>query len=153
MENNYPKAYKEVIEVLKYVPEKSVNKIPEIMIKTFNEKMDKDYNFEVDTNRSFGEQELLEETKAILANIYVDYWATPEQKEEIKRKDRLEFQKIEEAKRAKYDVDVFKEKRNSMTQDYSNKSQTENNNLPSKEVKEKFFQKMVNFFKKIFKLN
>ena len=31
MEDNYSKAYKEVIEILKYVPQESVNKIPEEM--------------------------------------------------------------------------------------------------------------------------
>lgn len=32
MEDNYPKAYKEVIEILKYVPQESVNKIPNLSL-------------------------------------------------------------------------------------------------------------------------
>ena len=32
MEENYHKAYKEVIEILKYVPQESVNKIPKTML-------------------------------------------------------------------------------------------------------------------------
>ena len=59
MENNYPKAYKEVIEILKYVPKQSVDKIPQTMIDTFNSKMDNNYNFSIDINKSFEEQELL----------------------------------------------------------------------------------------------
>ena len=35
MESNYPRAYKEVIEILKYVPEESVNKIPQIKLDIF----------------------------------------------------------------------------------------------------------------------
>ena len=89
MEDNYPKAYKEVIEILKYVPEESVNKIPQTMLDTFKTKMDKEYNFIVDINKAFEEQELLEETKAIFANIFRDYWATPYQKEKI---DMLELE-------------------------------------------------------------
>ena len=45
MENNYPKVYKEVIEILKYIPKESVDKIPQTMIDTFNAKMDNTYNF------------------------------------------------------------------------------------------------------------
>lgn len=53
MENNYPKAYKEVVEILKYVPKESVDKIPQTMLDTFNEKMDKNYDFFNDIERIF----------------------------------------------------------------------------------------------------
>ena len=76
MEDNYPKAYKEVIEILNYVPKESVDKIPKTMIDTFKTKMDKEYDYTVDVNKSFEEQDILEETKAIFANIFRDYWAT-----------------------------------------------------------------------------
>ena len=95
MEDNYPKAYKEVIEILKYVPEESVNKIPQTMINTFKDKMDKEYNFSVDISKSFEEQDLLEETKAIFANIFRDYWATPYQKERIEAKEKYDRKKEE----------------------------------------------------------
>ncbi len=90
MEDNYSKAYKEVIEILKYVPQESVNKIPRTMIDTFKAKMDKNYIFQVNINKSFEEQDLLDETKAILANIYRDYWATPYQKERIQAKEKYD---------------------------------------------------------------
>ena len=79
MENKYPKAYKEVIEILKYVPKEIVDKIPQEMLEMFKAKMDVNYDFKIDTNKEFEEQILLEETKAILANIFRDYWATPSQ--------------------------------------------------------------------------
>ena len=47
MENNYPKAYKEVVEILKYVPKESVDKIPQTMLDTLNIKMDNNYNFSI----------------------------------------------------------------------------------------------------------
>ena len=37
MEDNYTKAYKEVMEILKFEPQDSVNKIPKIMIEVFSE--------------------------------------------------------------------------------------------------------------------
>ena len=111
MEENYHKAYKEVIEILKYVPQESMNKIPKTMLETFEKKMDKDYVFNVDINKSFEEQNLLEETKDIFAVIFRDQWATPYQRERIKAKEKYDRQKIEEEKANKYNPDdIFNKK-------------------------------------------
>jgi hypothetical protein len=152
MENNYPKAYKEVIEILKYVPKESVEKIPQTMIDTFNAKMDNTYIFSIDINKSFEEQELLEETKAILANIFRDYWATPYQKERIQAKERYDREKIEEDKRAQYNSDIFKTKENN-TIEKDVKNENNGNNLPIEIKKERFYEKIINFFKRFFKVD
>ena len=149
MKNNYPKAYKEVVEILKYVPKESVEKIPQTMLNTFNEKMDKNYDFSIDINKSFEEQELLEETKAIFANIFRDYWATPYQKERIQAKERYDWQKIEEEKKNNYNYDIFKN--NNKINNKENKSVE--NNLPIEVKKESFYNKIISFFKKIFNIN
>ena len=146
MENKYPKAYKEVIEILKYVPKESVDKIPQEMLEMFKAKMDVNYDFKIDTNKVFEEQILLEETKAILANIFRDYWATPSQRKEIEAKDRYEMKKIEEEKMKKYNIDVFNQKNN------SKKIEEEKEELPAEVNKEKFFDKIINFFKRIFNI-
>ena len=99
MEDKYPKAYKQVIEILKYVPQESVDKIPKEMIKTFKINMDDKYDFKIDISKSFEEQDIFEETKAILANIFRDYWATPEQKERILEKERNDREIEENIKR------------------------------------------------------
>lgn len=145
MENNYPKAYKEVIEILKYVPKESVNKIPKSMLDTFNAKMDNNYEFFIDTNKGIEEQELLEETKAILANIFRDYWATPYQKERIQLKEKYEQQRIEEEKKANYDVNLFK-------QEERDKESSNNKDVHIEVRKEKFYEKLIKFFKKMFYL-
>lgn len=148
MEDKYPKAYKEVIEVLKHVPQESVEKIPQSMIDTFKLKMDKDYDFVVDINKSFEEQDLLDETKAIFANIFRDYWATPYQKERIEAKEKYDRQKLEEEKFEKYNPDdLFKKK-----SENEKKETEEISNLPIEIKKEKFYEKIINFFKKIFHL-
>ena len=41
MNDNYPKAYKEVIEILECVPSENLNLIPKTMIEMFKTKMDK----------------------------------------------------------------------------------------------------------------
>lgn len=153
MENNYPKAYKEVIEILKYVPKESVKKIPQTMIDTFNAKMNNTYNFSIDINKSFEEQELLDETKAILANIFRDYWATQYQKERIQAKERHDREKIEEEKREKYNSDIFKAKESNKTENDSSKYAINNSNLPIEVKKERFYEKIINFFRRFFKVD
>ena len=141
MEDNYPKAYKEVMEILNFVPKESVDKIPQTMLDTFNAKMDNNYNFKVDINKSFEEQNLLEETKAIFSNIFRDYWAMPEQKERIEIKEIYDRQKNEEEKKKKYDIDdMFRNRK-------------KENILPVEIKKENFFEKIFNFFKKLFNLD
>lgn len=149
MEDNYPKAYKEVIEILNFVPKESVNKIPKTMIKTFKTNMDNDYDFTIDINKSFEEQDLLDETKAILANIFRDYWATPYQKERIEAKEKHDRQKIEEEKKVKYNIDVFN-KRKIEKDNINEQQEQEMNSLPIEVKKEKFYYKIIKFFKKIF---
>ena len=150
MEDNYPKAYKEVIEILKYVPQESVNKIPNEMLETFKIKMDNNYNFSIDINKKLEEQNLLDETKAILANIFRDYWATDYQRERIKAKENYDRQKIEEEKKLKYNSDIFA-KRRSENAGIKEKQSEVINTLPIKTKKERFYYKIINFFKKLFK--
>ena len=149
MIDNYPKAYKEVLEVLKYVPQESVDKIPENMINMFKIKMDESWNFKVDINKPFEEQNLLDETKAIFANIFRDYWATPEQKERIEARDRYELEKIEAEKRKKYNPDdIFK---NNKVEKLEEKPKEIENNLPVEVKREKFFERLVGFIKRFLK--
>lgn len=152
MEDNYVKAYREVIEILNFVPKESVDKIPQTMIDTFKAKMDQNYIFNVDINKSFEEQELLDETKAIFANIFRDYWATPYQKERIEAKEKYDRQKAEEEKRAQFNPDnIFKKKE--VDSGIENNTQELNNNLPIEVKKEKFFEKIIIFFKKVFHIS
>lgn len=155
MENNYPKAYKEVVEVLKFIPEESVKKIPQAVIDTFKARMDNDYNFKVDTNKSFEEQNLLEETKAIFANIFRDYWATPYQKERIKAKEKYDRQIIEEEKKKRYSMeDIFKNKETIKHNKYVSLNEKNNceRNLPIEIKEKKIYYKLIEFIKKIFKV-
>ena len=145
MEDNYQKAYKEILEILKYVPEESVKKIPQEMRDMFEKEQLKTYDFQIDTSKTFEEQELLEETKAILANIFRDYWATPYQKERIEIKEKYDRQQSEEQKRKIYNPnDLFKNK-NNRNPDFEKLS-----NLPIEVKKESFFKKIINFFNKKF---
>lgn len=155
-EDNYSKAYKEIVEILKYVPEESVNKIPKEMRDMFEAEQLKTYNFEIDTEKLFEEQELLEETKAILANIFRDYWATDYQKARIIEKENQDREEWERQKREKYNPnDIFKD-RNTVTNDNNSSQDIQeqlneeyNKNLPIEGQKQNIFQKLLCFIKKL----
>ena len=148
MKDNYSKAYKEIIEILKYVPKEEVKKIPREIITMFEEKMDKNYDFSIDTKKSFNEQILLEETEAILSNIFVEYLATPHQKEVIRAK-QSEYRKGLEESITKYSgSDLFK---NVLKEDEKIKRQR-NNIIYTNEKKESLFSKIKKLLIKILKL-
>ncbi len=146
--DNYAKAYKEVLEILKYVPEHEVIKIPKEVLEVFQQNQDKSYDFKIDINKEFEEQTLLKETEAILANLYRDYWATSEQKQEIISKENKEKVQIEYQKRERYNPDdIFKDRKA-----INNTSEIlRNQNLPDMIQKENFFERIKRYLKKIFK--
>lgn len=76
MEDNYPKAYKELYEILKNIPSEDLSKIPKEVMHTIIDKKDDDYEFDFTGN--IDNSNLLEETRALLAVIYKKYWTTPE---------------------------------------------------------------------------
>lgn len=90
MIDNYPKAYKEVYEILKNIPKEDLEKIPENVLKTIEEKKDDNYNFEFSGN--IENQELLKETRALLATIYKNYWANTEEKGLIEEKIKYDVE-------------------------------------------------------------
>ncbi len=148
MVDNYPKAYKEVIEILKYVPKEDMNKIPIEIIDMFNEKKDKDYEYKIDKNKEFKQQEILQETKVILANIYIKYWATAKEKEQINEIYRDARRKSEEEKIKKYGTEVIfakKEDKNQIKEDDELKEIVIFNEI-------KWYDKFLAFFKKIFNI-
>ena len=139
----YAMAYTEVIEILKYVPDEDVQKIPEDKLNFYKTNMDNEYIYKLDMAKEFKEQEMSDITKAVLANIFIDYWATPYQKERIEGKEKYDLEKMEEEKREKYNPDnIFKNKKEEIVE--------ENTNLPVEIKKETFFKKLISFIKGLF---
>ena len=139
----YAMAYREVIEILKYVPYEDVKKIPEEEIEFYRESMNKEYDYKLDMTKEFEEQEMSDITRAILANIFRDYWATPYQKERIEAKEKFDLEKIEEEKRSKYNPEnIFtKQEKQVVQEDTRAFVETE---------KETFLKKLIDFIKGLF---
>ncbi len=112
-QSDYKKAFKEVIVILKFIPKSDYNKIPKDILETMEHEQDLEYNYYVDFKHDFKEQKMSDITKAILANFYRDYWATPEERKEILDNERLQRTKTEKELREKYNPDnIFKNRKN-----------------------------------------
>lgn len=141
----YSNAYKEVLEVLRNMSESDYNKIPKNMIKVFETYCNKDYNFKYDVEKSFEQQQLSKRAKIILAILFRDYWASPEQKEKILAKEKYDMQQLEYKKMENYNPDdLFKNKVSKVDVDTVQSSDA------LVEYKESIFTKILNWFKRTF---
>lgn len=145
---NYPNAYKEVYVILNYINKEELEKIPQSFMDMLQKNMSKDYEFEIDASVDFEEQNLLKETKVILAYMFLNYWGTEEQRVRIERKFRNDIAK-EERQKTKYDSkDLFSNKIS------SNASQSIHKNEETKMIvyKEKnILSRFICKLKKLFK--
>lgn len=150
MENvEYAIAYKEVFEILKYIPNIDYNKIPREKIELYKTMQDKSYNFKYDPSKTLDEQNVSKRAKAIIGLLFRDYWATDIQREKILAKQKYERQRIEEEKAQNYQYeDLFKKNRTEIQQTEV-KADVENVSLV--EYKESVFTKILNKIKSIFK--
>lgn len=141
----YSKAYKEVIEVLKHTKREDVNKIPKEKVAMWKANMRKDYDFKIQKNKSLEEQGLSDAAKAIIANIYKDYWSTDSEREKIKSKENKELEDIEQAKFGLEDLEkLFKENQ-------SNETEENCTSVVAIEKKPSFFSRLVSSIKRLFK--
>jgi len=147
-EEDYRKAFKEVLVILKYIPIAEYEKIPLEVIENLKEKADDTYEFNLDFGKNLNEQNISEITKAMLENFYRDYWVTDIEKQKIIEEENKEREEIEEEKRQKYNPnDIFKNKEESQ-ENIENKETS----LDLIEIKEKgLFGKIIEKIKNLFK--
>ena len=103
----YAKAYTELLEILKHIEKEEVNKIPQEQIERYKANQDKEYNYTYNSEIPLEDQPISHLTKILIANLYVEYWATDEEKEQIKKEDEEYFKKQEAIKQQKYSKDIF----------------------------------------------
>ena len=105
----YREAFTEVNEILKYLSEDLLKKIPKEFIDNIKENMSTSYVLKYDNTKGVNEQNLKQETRAILSVIYRDYICDEETKKEIIQKDRKEWFDLE-TKKEHGNIDVFPQK-------------------------------------------
>ena len=92
--NEYEKSYLELYELIKRIPLRDRKRIPKDFINFLKENMSSDYVFKYDIimskrykngkydeNKTFLEQDIMVETKALLVQLYAKYLSKPEEKE------------------------------------------------------------------------
>lgn len=141
-EEVYRNAFKEIYEILKNTDEELVAKIPKKFLSFIEENMNNEYECNIQSDVDIDKQNLLKETEAILALIYINYWATEEEKQEFALKDQTE----KEAKEKAYDERIQRifEERKVVSK------KTENKELIVK-PKENFIKRIINKIRSILK--
>ncbi len=104
---DYAKAYTELLEVLKHISYSSLNKIPKEDLEMYNQNKDKNYKYEYNSKLEFEQQKMSRLTRILIANIYIQYWASEEERTKIKQMDRNELEQIEIEKRNMYNPDTL----------------------------------------------
>jgi len=102
--------YTEIWAIIERLDEKEYKKIPENIKKAIKENRDLDYNFKLNEDGLLEEQELQEETRALLYILYRDYIATEEEKHNMIQKEIKEIKQTEHEKKTRYDTNVFSKK-------------------------------------------
>lgn len=152
--STYAKAYREVLEIIKYFPEEEYSKIPKEKIEFYKNNMDRDYNFTINPEIDLSEQNISPEANAIIVNLFTDYYATEKQK--IKIKEILDFnqKKAEREKREKYNPNnIFKKVEKPQNTSIEIETTKSSNNTALIEYKESFFARFKNFIFKILHIN
>lgn len=103
----YREAFTEVNEILKYLSKDLLNKIPKEFIDNIRENMSTSYIVVYDNTKGINEQNLKQETRAILSVIYRDYICNEDYRNEIIKRDRKEWADFEE-KKEYGNVEIFK---------------------------------------------
>lgn len=148
MSNNYNKAYSEILEIIKYLPEEEREKIPEEKIKFFEENCDKNYEFKYDSSKPLEEQEFLRETYAIIIILFRDYFATETQKEKLQEILFLNEEKRQRELREKYNPEKIMAQRGQKPK-IEPKESTELIEIKEENVLKKVFKKIVNWIKNL----
>ena len=143
---NTREAYAEVDNFIECLDLYDKNKIPESIRKYFKKEKSKNYNKIIDANQPIKNQNLKDETLAIIAMINLKYWCDDE--EEKKRLMTIYSEnekKYQNELKEKYDIEkIFEERNNKKLENYQEK------NL-SKIKKESFWDKLKNTILKILK--
>ena len=133
----YKKCLVELDEILKYLSQEDLAKIPEEIRKAIKEKKDMQYNWEYDEYKELKDQNINRKTIAMLSYLNMEYLLNKEQKRFLEELHMANENKNEKEKAKKYGINnIF------------------NNNVKEEtalqEIKEKkWYEKLLSFLKKI----
>ncbi len=136
----------EVLEILKYVKEDDIKKIPEEEIQLLKNNANFNHNFRYEPHKSIKEQDVSKLAKGIIATYFEKYIASEKQQEKIKLKRQYDLKIIEQKKMEKYNTD------NILKKDGKREIENKNENMQMIKIsQDKWYKKLLSFFINIFK--
>lgn len=121
----YNMAYAEVLEILKYLPESELRKIPQDEIKFLENNMDKNYKFAIDPEKALEEQNISRKANAILVVYFKKYFTNDVQKQKLNEILTRNQQIVENEARKKYNPeDIFRKNNNQNLKNVNEKRAT-----------------------------
>lgn len=139
----YNKKLVEVDEILKHLSQENYNKIPEEIKVAIAENKDKEYKWTYDDTKKLKEQDISDDTIAILSYINMEYLLDEEQKKFVESLHEQNEKKT--INNTNYNVDIFNNK--------SNKTTNVCQELVVEKNKQNFWEKLNNFIRKLFGKN
>lgn len=152
MKNDLYKAYAEVDEILSFMEDVYIDKIPKKLRELFKNERLEDYKPNIDPKIPLDEQKLQKKTFSILAMLNLNYWCEDEKEKQDLIAIYAENDRKKEELREKYNPDnLFKKKETEQKIEEPQKNTAENTVLVEYK-EEKFFKKLIkkimNFFKR-----
>lgn len=150
IDSKYRIAYREILEILKYISIEDYNKIPKNEIELFEAYADDNYIFNYDTSKTLEEQNVSDITKGIIILLFRDYWATEKQRNKIIAKQNYDRMKLEESKKEKYNTYNILINNHKNFSRYSPENKQEKTLVKIDEMKwyKKIMRKIKHFFRK-----
>lgn len=148
MNITYNNAFAETLFIIKCLPYNEQNKISKKFINFLKENKNDNYVVNINPSISLQNQQLLEETKELLKEIYMSYFISAEERKRIVQYDKYKDIVEEDLRNQKYNYDnIFKNKTVSISTD-----EKKENSVALIEYKEplfkRIFDRIKNFLKK-----
>lgn len=145
---DYDKRLVEVDEILGYLSEDDLLKIPEDIRQMIKDNKNKEYTWKYDESKELKDQDVNRDTIIILSYLNMEYLLNQEQKELMEKIHKLNEVKSEKLKEEKYKYDdLFINK--------ENKKKNNNQNIQNTqmiEYKESIFARIIKKIKALFKI-
>ncbi len=135
-------AYAQVLQIIRYLNEKEREKIPNEVINNYEKYKEPNYKFEYNSNIDLNEQ-ISEKTKVIIADLFVRYVASYEDRKEIYEREKKQYIKEELQKRANL-------KLKPLFEDNNKQDSITDKNLPVVVEKKSIFRKIILKIKSLF---
>ena len=143
MQDITKQSFCEVYDIINHMDKQMKSKISDKFINFIEKNRDLNYRVDIDYSKSITNQNLLHETKVLLALIYRDYICDEEKKAQLIKQDNECLMQRGENLKKKYKI-KFKEKQDNVIQ---NKENTLN-----VIEKQKWYTKIVKIIRNIFKI-